>query len=72
MKGNFKLQIANRRLKERTAVVTLAAVVICGPLFPQDIPSETWMSIYIGSSKIGYSQSFIKKTTLPGQARLSD
>ena len=67
MKGNFKLQIANCRLKERTAVVTLAAVVICGPLFPQDIPSETWMSIYIGSAKIGYSQSLIKKTTFQGK-----
>ena len=47
--------------------MTLAAVVICGPLFPQDIPSETWMSIYIGSAKIGYARSFIQKTTFEGK-----
>lgn len=47
--------------------MTLAAVVICGPLFPQDIPSETWMGIYIGSAKIGYARSFIQKTTFKGK-----
>lgn len=54
-------------LKNKTAVVTLAAVFICGPLFPQDIPSETWMSIYIGTAKIGYARSFIRKTTYEGK-----
>lgn len=54
--------------------MTLAAVVICGPLFPQDIPSETWMGIYIGSAKIGYARSYIQRTTFEGKPayRLDD
>ena len=55
------------RSVSKTAVVTLAAVFICGPLFPQDIPSETWMGIYIGTAKIGYARSFIRKTTYEGK-----
>ena len=54
-------------LRERTAVMTLAAVVICGPLFPQDIPSETWMSVYIGTAKVGYARSLIRTTTFEGK-----
>jgi hypothetical protein len=38
-----------------------AAVIICSSTFAQQIPSETWMGVYLGNTKVGYSKFAIDR-----------
>ena len=43
------------------AFVIILAAVVAGGAFAQEIPSDTWMGIYLGQSKIGYARFRIDK-----------
>jgi len=49
------------------AALALAAVLISIPAAAQEIPSETWMGLYLGQAKIGYARFLIDRETFQGK-----
>jgi len=56
-----------RKLSKATAAIASAAVISQVPIAAQEIPSETWMGIYLGKAKIGYASFVIDKSTFGGK-----
>ena len=46
----------SKRFGKAAAAIASAVVIIHAPAAAQSIPSETWMGIYLGSAKIGYTK----------------
>lgn len=55
------------KLTKAAAAVASAAVIAQTPALAQEIPSETWMGIYLGQAKVGYSRFFIDKAEFRGK-----
>ncbi|HUV05078.1 MAG TPA: transglutaminase-like domain-containing protein [Armatimonadota bacterium] len=49
------------------AALALAAILIHSRAASQEIPSETWMGIYLNQAKIGYARFFIEKANFRGK-----
>ncbi len=54
-------------LGKAAATIASAAVISHVPVTAQEIPSETWMGIYLGKTKIGYTSFVIDKATFRGK-----
>lgn len=49
------------------AALCLAIAVLCLPAIAQKIPTETWMGVYLGQTRIGYSKFAIDKSEYQGK-----
>jgi len=51
----------------KAAALALAVALISIPAAAQEIPSETWMGVYLDQAKIGYARFFVDRASFRGK-----
>lgn len=55
------------KIVSRTAAAITSAAILAGPVFAQEIPSESWMGIYLGDIKLGYARFAVDNAKFQGK-----